>query len=230
MVEIMEENKRIRKPRGRKIKPREQKPKKAVHKPTREPALIGYMRVSTEKQDHTLQYDALTAAGVDPKNIFQDKLSGKHITREGLQACLKYVIQGDTICVWKIDRFSRKTKDMLDLLESLTERGVGFRSLTQPFDTTTPAGKMMLQILAIFAEFERETIRERITAGIQSVRDADKNRRWGKRPGADYDPVEIRRLRRDGLDVRAIAARTGVSTATVSRTCNARKKRKKDGL
>lgn len=222
----MEHKKKVtRKPRGRKIIREEKKPKKISHKKTREPTLIGYMRVSTDMQDHALQYDALIAAGVASENIFKDTMSGSKITREGLTKCLKFCIKGDTIVVWKIDRFSRKTKDMLELLEGLELRGISIKSTTQPFDTSTPGGKMMLQLLAIFAEFERETIRERIKAGIKAKKDADKNMRWGRKPASDYDPVEIRRLKRQGHSVREIAKLTGVSNATVSRACNSRKKR-----
>lgn len=213
-----------RKKRKRILQPRKQV--KITIKKGREPTLIGYMRVSTDKQDHALQYEALIDAGVDPKNIFKDTISGKKITREGLSKCLKFCIQGDTLLVWKIDRFSRKTKDMLELLEGLDKRGISIKSITQPFDTSNAAGKMMLQILAIFAEFEREVIRERITAGIKSVREKDKRIRWGKQPESEYDPVEIRRLRRQGMKVREIALQCGVSTATVSRCCAPQKERK----
>lgn len=215
-----------RKPRGRRIIREEKKPRKVSHKRTRLPTSIGYMRVSTDMQDHALQFDALVAVGVDPKNIFQDTMTGSKITRDGLSKCLKFCIEGDTIFVWKIDRFSRKTKDMLELLEGLELRGISIHSTTQPIDTSTPAGKMMLTMLAMFAEFERETIRERITAGIKAKKDANKNLRWGKQPATDYDPVEIRRYKREGLKVREIAKLCGVSTATVSRACNSRKKRK----
>ena len=223
---MKEKKKVIRKPRGRKIIRKVKKAKKTSHKPTRSPTLIGYMRVSTDMQDHALQYDALVAIGVEPKHIFKDTMTGSKITREGLSKCIKFCIRGDTIVVWKLDRFSRKTKDMLELIEGLESKGVSIRSTTQPLDTSTPAGKMMVTMLAMFAEFERETIRERITAGIQAKRNANKKMRWGKQPATDYDPVEIRRYKRQGMKVREIAVLCGVSTATVSRACNSRKKRK----
>lgn len=223
----MEEKKKVkRKPRGRTIVRKEKKPKKVSHKPTREPTQIGYMRVSTEMQDHALQYDALTKAGVDPDHIFQDTMTGSKITRDGLTKCLKFCIPGDTIVVWKIDRFSRKTKDMLELLEGLELRGISIKSTTQPLDTSTPMGKMILTSLAMFAEFERETIRERVKAGIKAKRENEKNVRWGRQPQADYDPVAIRRDKRNGLKVREIAKLHGVSIATVSRCCAPQKKRK----
>lgn len=215
-----------RKPRGRKIIRKVKKARNTSHKPSRDPTMIGYMRVSTDKQDHALQLESLTSYGVEPENIFKDTMSGSKITRDGLTKCLKYCIAGDTIVVWKIDRFSRKTKDMLELLEGLETRGIGIKSITQPFDTTTPGGKMMLQLLAIFAEFERETIRERITAGIRTTREVNKNMRWGRKPQSDYDPVEIRRLKRQGLQNKQIARQVGVSEATVSRAINYKKHKK----
>ncbi len=223
---MTDKKKVTRKPRGRAIERKEKKRKKTSHKKVREPTLIGYMRVSTEMQDHTLQYDALLKAGVDPENIFQDTMTGSKITRDGLAKCLKFCIRGDTIIVWKIDRFSRKTKDMLELVENLDERGISIRSTTQPLDTSTPMGKMILTSLAMFAEFERETIRERVKAGIKAKKEADKKLRWGRQPATDYDPVAIRRDKRSGMKVRQIAKLHGVSIATVSRVCNSRKKRK----
>lgn len=223
---MTEKKKVTRKPRGRPIVRKEKKRKKVSHKKVREPTNIGYMRVSTEMQDHALQYDALTKAGVEPEHIFQDTMTGSKITRDGLKKCLKFCIPGDTIIVWKIDRFSRKTKDMLELVENLDERGISIKSTTQPLDTSTPMGKMILTSLAMFAEFERETIRERVKAGIQAKKDAEKNLRWGRQPATDYDPVAIRRDKRNGMKVRQIAKLHGVSIATVSRVCNSRKKRK----
>jgi len=224
---MIEEKKVKRKQRGRKIIRKEKKVKNVPKKPLREPSMVGYMRVSTDKQDHALQYDSLINYGISEDKIFKDTMSGSKITRDGLTKCLKYCIRGDTIVVWKIDRFSRKTKDMLELLEGLENRGIGIKSITQPFDTTTPGGKMMLQLLAIFAEFERETIRERITAGIRSTREANKNMRWGRKPQSDYDPVEIRRLKRQGLQNKKIARQLGISEATVSRAINHKKHKKK---
>lgn len=212
-IENMEENKPKRKPRGFKIKPR-QKPKKDVIKNTREPLKVGYMRVSTEKQDHTLQFDALVAAGVSPENIYKDTVSGSKITREGRDACMKFLLPGDTLMVWKLDRFSRSLKDILTHLDDFYKKGIGFISVTQSLDTTTPAGRAMIQMIGIFAEFERETIRERVKAGIQAARSADPNLRWGRKASVDYNEAEILSLLKKH-STRAVSKITGVPKSTI---------------
>lgn len=212
-------NKSIRKPRGYKIKPRSKKVKKAPES-LREPTLVGYMRVSTEKQDHALQYDALIKFGVLHDNIFQDTISGSKISREGLDGCIKFLIAGDILIVWKIDRFGRSLRDFLNKLNDLEEMGVSFQSATENIDTTTPAGRMMMQIIATFAEFESAMIRQRVKAGIKAKMDAGRPR-WGKEPGSDYDPKEIIRLKKEeNLTGTAIADKLEISTATVSRVLN----------
>lgn len=210
MIDMEQEKAPKRKPRGKKIVRREIKKKVSV----REPRLVGYMRVSTEKQDHALQYDAMIEAGIAPEDIFQDTISGKKISRTGLEACFKHLVAGDTLLVWKVDRFSRRLADMVLLMRRLEEMKVGFRSLTQPFDTTTPAGKMMLGMLSIFAEFERDMIVERVKSGIQAVRNAEPDRRWGKKPSVEYDEAEILRLLKTN-SVRGVTKITGVPKSTV---------------
>lgn len=210
---MVEEIKRKRKPRGFKIKPRENKKKLPIIN-TREPLKIGYMRVSTEKQDHTMQHSALIAAGVKPENIFQDTISGAKISREGRDACLKFLQPGDTLMVWKLDRFSRSLKDILTKLDDFAKVGIGFVSLTQSLDTTTPAGRAMLQMIGIFAEFERETIRERVKAGIAAARAADPTRKWGRRAAVEYDEAQVMQLLKKN-SVRATAKITGLSKSAV---------------
>lgn len=221
--EMKEKNKVIRKPRGRKIKRAPEKKKKTAV-PPRKPRFIGYIRVSTERQDHALQRDALIEAGVAPEDIFQDTISGSRITRKGRDACLKFLIPGDTLIVWKIDRFSRSLKDLLNQLDDLDRREVGFRSITQQIDTTTPAGRMMMQMVGAFAEFERELIRERVKAGIKATMENGRDR-WGKRPDSEYDPKEVKELRKT-MSVRAVARKIGISPATVSRITSKKRKKK----
>src|ERR1035437_6166062 len=102
-IEIIDVNKPKRKPRGKKIRPREKPPKKQL----REGKLIGYMRVSTKEQDNALQFDALTSNGVKADDIFSDKISGSKINREGLNKCLAQLVPGDVLIVWKVDRLGR---------------------------------------------------------------------------------------------------------------------------
>lgn len=211
----------IRKPRGKKIRPRVEKPKKKPSK-VRKPTLIGYMRVSTDKQDHALQFDALIEHGVKEENIYSDIISGSKISRKGLNDCLKQLVSGDTLLVWKIDRLSRSLKDLLIELDKLDNMDVGFRAITQAIDTTTPAGRMMMHMIGAFAEFEREMIRERVKAGIKTKMDNGRER-WGRMPKTEYEPEAIDALRAKGYTVGKIAREIGVSKATVSRVLNREK-------
>lgn len=212
-VEMIEENKPKRKPRGFKIKPREERKKVEHNKPKK----IGYMRVSTDTQDHALQYDALVAAGIQKEDIYQDKISGSKFKRDGLVKCLKAIGKGDVLYVWKIDRLGRKLYDLVDLMRDLEGRGAGFVSLTQNIDTTNPAGKMMLHMLFIFAEFERDTIRERVKAGIKAVRDADPTMKWGRGRKINYDRQQVESLIGEGRTVREIAEIAGISKSLVNK-------------
>jgi DNA invertase Pin-like site-specific DNA recombinase len=125
---------------------------------------VGYARVSTTDQDLTIQLTALDAAGCHP--IFQEKTSGAAgKDRPVRDEMLRQLERGDTLTVWKIDRLGRSLIDLLAIVQDLEVRGVAFRVLTQPIDTSTPAGRMFLQLLAAFAEFERSMILERTAAG-----------------------------------------------------------------
>ena len=130
---------------------------------------VGYVRVSDADQTLNLQIDALRDAGC--KVIYADHgISGTKIKRKGLNDLLKDLKEGDTLCVWKIDRLGRSTVHLLLLLDDLRKRGVGFISLTQGIDTTTALGRMVYGQLALFAEFEREQISERTKAGMQAAK------------------------------------------------------------
>ncbi len=110
--------------------------------------LVGYVRISTDgdRQSTDLQCDALAAAGVDARLIYSDKLSGSRDDRPGLKACLAYLSKGDTLIVWKLDRLGRSLSHLLTIVTDLKERGVGFRSLTEGMDTTTPQGKLLFSV------------------------------------------------------------------------------------
>ena len=203
-----------RKPRGRKIRREQKNKKKIVTKAIRGPRKIGYMRVSTEKQEHTLQYDALIGEGIAPDDIFQDTISGSKITREGRDACLKFLIPGDKLYVWKLDRFSRSLLDILTKLQKFEQENIGFVSITQNLDTTTPMGKLMVQIMGAFAEFERETIRERVKAGIKAKRESGEIKQWGRKPSVEYNEEEILHLLKEN-SIRKVSKITGVPKSTV---------------
>lgn len=129
---------------------------------------FGYARVSTQDQDTQVQASALTAAGCE--RIFQDKAGGGRWDRPELQRLLDQLRPGDVIVVWKLDRLSRSLKDLLLILEKIDQAQAAFQSLTEAIDTGTSAGRMMMQIVGAFAEFERAMLRERTKAGIEAAR------------------------------------------------------------
>lgn len=170
--------------------------------------IYGYARVSTNDQETTLQIDALKRMGVD--EIVQEKASsvGK---RPALRALLPRLQKGDVLLVYKLDRLARSLKDLLQILEQLEQAECGFRSLTEPIDTVSPAGKLMLNILGSVAEFERTLIRERAIAGQVA---AIKLGRWPGRPRAltpDQEIEAFRRWNEDGETKSGIAKSLGVS-------------------
>lgn len=131
-------------------------------------AKIGYARVSTHLQNKELQLDALTKAGCE--RIFTDEITGSKADRQGLNDALAFLRPGDTFIVWKMDRAGRSLMHLLEILKTLQEQGVGFVSLTESIDTTTPGGKLIFHLMGAIAEFERDLIRERTNAGLSSAR------------------------------------------------------------
>jgi DNA invertase Pin-like site-specific DNA recombinase len=134
------------------------------------PRKVGYVRVSTNEQETALQLAALRGAGCT--DIFEEKISGAKDRKPALDACLDSLRQGDTLVVWKLDRLGRTTVKLLDLVEDLEKRGIFFQCTTQGMDTGTPMGKLMLTILAGFAEFERSLTIERTINGLEAARAA----------------------------------------------------------
>src|SRR5205809_1608699 len=130
--------------------------------------LIGYARVSTPEQNLDLQTDSLAKAGCE--KIFTDTASGGKANRVGLAEALNFMRQGDTLCVWKLDRLGRSLKHLIETVLRLQEVGKGFRSLQEHIDTTTSGGKLIFHIFASLAEFERDIIRERTKAGLEAAR------------------------------------------------------------
>jgi DNA invertase Pin-like site-specific DNA recombinase len=141
--------------------------------------LIGYARVSTYEQTLNLQRDALTKEGCS--KIFTDTVSGAKMERKGLDEALDYVRKGDTLVVWRLDRLGRSLPHLITTLTGLEERGIGFKSLTENIDTTTSGGKLIFHIFGALAEFERNLIKERTTAGLTAARERG---RIGGRPKA----------------------------------------------
>ena len=129
---------------------------------------VGYARVSTQEQNLDLQLDALEKAGV--KKIFTDKVSGASATKPQLEELLKYARKGDTIVVWRLDRLGRTTVQLIQFVEELQKLGISLKSLTEPIDTSTATGTLVVQIFCVLAEHERNVLRERTRAGLNSAR------------------------------------------------------------
>ncbi len=141
--------------------------------------ILGYARVSkSDEQDTLTQVKALKKAGA--KKIFEDKASGGRWDRPELHRMLDQCREGDIIIVWKLDRLSRSLKDLLFIMEKIQAVGAGFKSLTESIDTTTSSGRMLMQMVGSFAEFERAMIRERTIAGIATAR--EQGRIGGRKP------------------------------------------------
>jgi DNA invertase Pin-like site-specific DNA recombinase len=178
-------------------------------------AVIGYARVSTIDQDPQLQLDALEEAGA--ARIFTDHgVSGSKASRPQLDACLDHLREGDVLTVWKLDRLGRNTQHVLALVDELTSRKIGFRSLNEGLHTDGAMGKAMLNVMAAFATLERDTLIERTRAGLAA---AAANGRKGGRPRKvdDVATTKARSMRAKGITATDIAKMLGVSRATVYR-------------
>ena len=178
--------------------------------------LLGYARVSKgEEQDTRMQATALRAAGVE--RLFTERASGGRWDRPELHRMLDQLRPRDVVVVWKLDRLSRSLKDLLHLMERIAHADAGFRSLTEAIDTTTPAGRMLMQMVGSFAEFERAMIRERTQAGLVAAR--ARGRIGGRRPKlGPQQQAAIVDMVHTGRGSQADAARLfRVHPATVSR-------------
>lgn len=129
---------------------------------------IGYARVSTQEQNLDLQKDALKRAGCE--KIIEDIASGKTENRSGLERVRELLREGDVLVVWRLDRLGRSLKQLIELVSELEKRKVGFQSLQETIDTTSPGGKLVFHIFGALAEFERNLIRERTRAGLEAAR------------------------------------------------------------
>ncbi|MEI7429271.1 MAG: recombinase family protein [Betaproteobacteria bacterium] len=181
--------------------------------------LIGYARVSTDDQDSSLQTSALREVGCE--RIFREKASGGRWDRPELAKALDQLRPNDVLVVWKLDRLARSQKDLLAIIERIDNAGAGFRSITEVIDTTTAAGRMMMQMLGSFAEFERAMMRERTRAGLDAAR---KRGRVGGRPTklTDMQKTEAMRMLNDGEKNAADVARLfNVHPSTISRLSGA---------
>jgi len=176
--------------------------------------LIGYARVSTTDQNLDLQLDALQQAGCEL--LFTDTISGAKAERPGLKDALSHLRRDDTLVVWKLDRLGRTTKGLIDLVELLKERGIGFKSLQDNIDTSTPMGQFFFVVFSAIAELERSVIRERSKAGLAAARARG---RKGGRPFAlkGQDRVDAMLLIESGRPTQYIMEKFKVSHSTVDR-------------
>lgn len=182
-----------------------------------EKMLIGYARVSTQEQNLELQINALQAAGC--KKIFTEKASGAQRDRPELKAALEYMRanEDDTLVVWKLDRLARSLRQLIDTIEELEKKGIGFKSLTENIDTTTSGGRLVFHIFGALAEFERILIKERTIAGLKAAKVMGKK---GGRPQA-LEAEDLRDakalLRNNKITVKEVAKRLKVDPSTLYR-------------
>lgn len=173
---------------------------------------VGYVRVSTSTQDVSLQRDALTKAGCS--RIFEDIISGTTAERPGLNEALAFLREDDVLVVWKLDRLGRSLPHLIETVDALGKRGVGFRSLTEGVDTSTPNGRLVFHIFGALAQFERDLIAERTGAGLAAA--AARGRKGGRRPVVTPDKLaRARALIAEGFNVREAAGRIKVSKTTL---------------
>lgn len=181
---------------------------------------IGYARVSTGEQDTALQLDALRKAGCE--RLFEDKASGMKTDRPGLAEAIRYVRDGDTLTVWKLDRLGRSMKHLIEIITELDAKGVGFRSITESIDTTTSGGRLVFHLFGALAQFERDLIRERTRAGLQAAE--DRGRRGGRQ--VVVTPEKLAKARQHlaaGLNVREAAARVKIGKTALYEALRAEK-------
>lgn len=175
---------------------------------------VGYARVSTEDQRLDLQLTALKRAGCS--HIFKDHgISGAEMSRPGLEKMLRALRPGQTLVVWRLDRLGRSLAGLVQLVDELGRRGIGFQSITEEVNTTTSGGRLIFHIMAALAEFERTLISERTKAGMQEA--LNKGRHVGRPPSLTDQDVLKAMHDLESESVAAIARRHGISPRTLQR-------------
>lgn len=177
--------------------------------------LIGYARVSTTEQNADLQIDALRKAGCE--RIYTDHASGAKEHRPQLDRMIESLREGDTVVVWKLDRLGRSLQHLVAMMDRFGAAGIGFRSLTENIDATTSGGKLVYNIFAAMAQFERDLIRERTNAGLKAAR--ARGRKGGRRPKlTSAQKARVRELYDSGaVTVNEIASQYNVGRTTIYR-------------
>lgn len=176
--------------------------------------LIGYARVSTGDQHLDMQIDALTEAGC--VRVFTDTISGASSSRPGLDDLLDYIRGGDTLVVWKIDRLGRSVSHLVRVITELKDRQINFKSLTEPFDTTTAGGEFLFTVFSALAQMERSLAQERTKAGLAAAR--ARGKRLGRPPSISQAELDLaRQLRSHGASLADLGYKFGVSKTTMHR-------------
>lgn len=179
---------------------------------------LGYARVSTGEQNLEMQLDALRKEKC--KKVFRETVSGAKTERKELNKLLDQVREGDVIIIWKLDRLGRSLKHLVTLINELIEKGVGIKSLNDPIDTTSAQGRLVFNIFASLAEFERDLIRERTQAGLKSARARGRvgGRPKGLSEKAMKTAIAAEALYKEGkLSVNDIARNLDICKATLYR-------------
>ena len=178
--------------------------------------LVGYARVSSHEQSFNRQIDSLVLAGVDERNVYQEKTTGNKREQSELLRMIAELKPGDTVFVAELTRLSRSTKDLFDIVEQIQNKGADIKSLKESWlDTTTPYGKLMFTIFAGLSQFERELISERTKEGLAAAKARGRN---GGRPSKRNEKgptVEL--LYFGGMKIADIVKQTGLSRSTVNR-------------
>lgn len=175
--------------------------------------LIGYARVSTHDQNLNLQEDALQQAGCE--RIVTDVMSGKLADRSGIDKLKEQLRSGDIVVVWRLDRLGRSLKHLIQLIEEFEEMGVGFRSITEAIDTTTPGGRLFFHIIGALAEFERNIIVERTKAGLSAARARGRLGGRPKKLSRSQQQAVGELYRSQKYDIRTICEMFGISKTTL---------------
>jgi DNA invertase Pin-like site-specific DNA recombinase len=178
---------------------------------------IGYARVSRDEQSLDLQVDALTAAGCQPGDIYTDHgVSGKTVRRPQLDKCLAGLRAGDVFVVWKLDRLGRSLQHLIEVVTSLHDREVGFKSITEGMDTSTNQGRLVFHMFGALAEFERGLIIERTLAGLKAAR--TRGVIGGRQPALTVESARFAKSAvTSGMSISAVASALKVSRATIYR-------------
>ena len=179
--------------------------------------LIGYARVSTEDQRLDMQVDALLRAGVPDRQIYREHVSGVKTRRPEFESCMRALRPGDTLVVWRLDRLGRSLIELVTLAQDLENRGIHLRSLTEQIDTASAGGRLVFNVFAAVAQFERDIISERTKAGLKAAR--ARGARGGRPPIMDARQVRMaqKMLEDPTIVTEDVAATLGVSDSTLRR-------------